>query len=355
MPQTSLVITSIGPVNGSLEELAKVANGQRWRFFLIGDAQSPADFHLSGCEFYSLDRQRALDLRYARVCPVRHYARKNIGYLVAWRDGAEVILETDDDNRPLAEFAQIAPRQVCAPMLRGAGWVNVYRYSSDLTIWPRGLPLVEIHRPLPELPTPALADCPIQQSLCDADPDVDAICRLIFGGHRPLADAPGSDQSHDHKGVAGTECAVHFRNRPAMALGAGSWCPINTQNTAWYRDAFPLLYLPACCNNRLTDIWRGLVAQRIAWAHGWAILFRGPSMVQARNTHDLMKDFADEVPLHLENPRIVELLERAKLAPEHAAIGDNLRVCYEALVSAGILDAGEMELLEAWLGDVATF
>ena len=35
--------------------------------------------------------------------PLYNYSRKNIGYLLAMRDGAEVIVETDDDNRPLED------------------------------------------------------------------------------------------------------------------------------------------------------------------------------------------------------------------------------------------------------------
>ena len=55
---------------------------------------------------------------------------------------------------------------------------------------------------------------------------------------------------------------------------------------------YPLLYLPAYCSFRMTDIWRSFVAQRIAWENGWRLLFHGPTMEQERNVHDLMKDFA---------------------------------------------------------------
>jgi len=46
-----------------------------------------------------------------------------------------------------------------------AGWLNVYRYFSEVNIWPRGLPLDMIQRAVPEfeqLPKKRV-DCPIQQ------------------------------------------------------------------------------------------------------------------------------------------------------------------------------------------------
>ena len=101
--------------------------------------------------------------------------------------------------------------------------MNVYRYYSDLSIWPRGLPLDAVQRPAPALGAPSESDCPIQQGLADDNPDVDAVYRLLM----PLP--------------------VQFRRGIQVALGAGTWCPFNSQNTTWFRESFPLLYLPAYC------------------------------------------------------------------------------------------------------------
>jgi hypothetical protein len=326
--RTALVVTSIAAPNGTLRHLAEVSLNRSWRFYLIGDERSPRDFALRGCEFYSLERQRRTGLRFAEACPVRHYARKNIGYLLALREGAEVIVETDDDNVPLPKFAGDRRRMATAPRLEKAGWLNVYRYYSDLSIWPRGLPLDAVQRPAPALGAPSEVDCPIQQGLADDNPDVDAVYRLLM----PLP--------------------VQFRRGIQVALGAGTWCPFNSQNTTWFREAFPLLYLPAYCSFRMTDIWRSLVAQRIAWEYGWSVLFHEASVRQDRNEHDLMKDFAEEVPGYLQNRRIAALLEGLSLSSAGEAMGENLRVCYEALVREGIVGQQELTLLSAWLEDL---
>jgi hypothetical protein len=331
MSRPKVVVTSISPPNAILGAIAEGAAKGGFDFTVIGDLKSPTDFQLDGCDFYSVDRQLETELRFAELCPTRHYARKNIGYLLAIRDGAPLILETDDDNYPRDGFWSERQRNVSAPALADAGWVNVYRYFTDAPIWPRGLPLDEIQtapRAFESLDAIESA-CPIQQGLADENPDVDAIYRLAF----PLPQ--------------------NFRTDRRVALGPGSWCPFNSQNTAWWPEVYPLLYLPAYCSFRMTDIWRSFVAQRIAWANGWSILFHEPNVWQERNDHSLMRDFADEVPGYLNNRAMCEELAALELEAGVDAIPANLRRCYAMLVARGWVGEGELGLLDAWLADLA--
>ena len=75
-------------------------------------------------------------------------------------------------------------------------------------------------------------------------------------------------------------------------------------------------------------------------------------MLQERNEHDLMKDFADEVPGYLNNAAIAQVLADLNLASGILAIPNNTRVCYQALVRLGVLDENELRLVDAWLKDV---
>jgi hypothetical protein len=328
--KTALVVTSIAPPNTALRALAEGCGNQGFSFLVVGDEASPKTFELEGCRFYSLAEQRELGLRFAVECPARHYARKNIGYLVAMREGAEVIIETDDDNHPVQEFWAKRSRLQSVRGVKQAGWVNVYRYFTDANIWPRGLPLDRIQGGAPpfESLTQEESDCPIQQGLADENPDVDAIYRLAL----PLPQS--------------------FRKDRRVAFGRGSWSPFNSQNTSWWRDAFPLLYLPAHCSFRMTDIWRSFVAQRIAWEQGWRILFHEPTVWQERNEHNLMRDFKDEVSGYLNNSAICEALGKLSIRPGREQLKDNLRLCYEELVRMGLVGAEELTLLEAWIADL---
>ena len=328
----AVVVTTISPPNAVLRELANGCVEHGLAFHIAGDAKSPADFALDGCDYLSLDAQMESGFQYARAAPTGHYCRKNIAYLAAILAGAEFILETDDDNYPLPAFFEPLPEKVQAPALEGASWTNIYAYYSDQPVWPRGYPLDEVRRPPPELPATATQVlAPIQQALADDNPDVDAVFRLTRD--LPIRFASGKRR---------------------VALGRGSWCPTNSQATVHYHRAFPLLYLPAHCSFRMTDIWRGLIAQRIGWECGWHTLFRETTVRQQRNEHDLMRDFADEIPGYLHNNAIARILEALPLTPGEGAIAENLRRCYAAMVEAGHVEQAELPLLDIWLDDLAT-
>ena len=326
----AVVVTSIDKPNSMLQSLAHGCRQHGYQFIVIGDEASPPMFELEGCDFFGLPAQRELGLKFAAACPTRHYARKNIGYLVAMRAGATMLIETDDDNTPYEPFWNQRNRAQNVRMISEPGWVNVYRYFTDERIWPRGLPLDSVNNAgtaFENLPATDV-DCPIQQGLSDEDPDVDAIYRLLL----PLP--------------------ISFRKDRRVALKKGTWSPFNSQNTTWWRDAFALMYLPAYCSFRMTDIWRSFIAQRIAWANDWSILFHEPTGRQERNEHNLMKDFKDEVPGYLNNRAICEALERLTLRSGIENIGENLSICYEELVKMEIVDKKELGLLQAWLADI---
>ena len=327
----AVVVTSISAPNPVLRELASQSKARGLNFYVIGDVPSPADFSIEGCEFYGLDRQRATGLKTAELLPTRHYARKNIGYLLAMRTQPKWLLETDDDNLPAEGFWAAREEKQRVRSLSASGWANVYAYFSEANIWPRGLPLDAIQAPQPAydaLPE-VESDCPIQQGLADGNPDVDAIYRLVL----PLP--------------------IYFLPDRKVAFGAGAWSPFNSQNTAWFPKAYPLLYLPSYCSFRMTDIWRSFVAQRIAWENGWSVLYKSPDIYQDRNEHSLMRDFADEVPGYLHNRAIGSRLEELKLEAGPENIAENLIRCYQALVLIGVIGAEEMPLVRAWVEDVA--
>ena len=327
----AVIITSINHPNEAIIEIARKAEEYPFDFIVIGDRKSPKDFQVDNCFFYSLDEQLKSDFDFARKCPIGHYARKNIGYLVAISRNSSFILETDDDNIPRAEFWQPRSSHLSLPQITQKGWVNVYKYFSDSLVWPRGLPLNAINSEVPPLSSLPVQDvfCPIQQGLADENPDVDAIYRLIL----PLP--------------------LNFSKNIQVALGDGVWCPFNSQNTTWFPDAYPLLYLPAYCSFRMTDIWRSFVAQSIGWANGWSILFHEPTVYQKRNEHNLMKDFEDEVIGYVNNDKIRDLLSSLKLEPGLENIPSNMMICYEQLVSLGVIGSEEIELLQAWLDDLS--
>lgn len=327
---TALVITSISTPNEVLRTFAEGCAKHNTEFILIGDSKSPKDFSLPGCRFYSLEEQRTLPFTFAKICPERHYARKNIGYLLAAKNGALQIIESDDDNFPRENFWKDRSVKQQAYNIQNEGWLNVYAHYSNGFIWPRGYPLEHLQKEVKPLNTFQQNEihAPIQQGLADKNPDIDAVFRLT--------------QSLPYS----------FTEKHKIGLGKNTWCPYNSQNTTHFKEAFPLLYLPAYCSFRMTDIWRSFVAQRIAWENNWHILFEEATVWQERNQHNLLRDFEEEIPGYLNNAKIADTLGKLTLKSGTENLGDNLISCYQALIDLKLVGEQEMPLLKAWLADL---
>ena len=332
MPSLVCVLTTIQPPTDCVRGLIETLSPLSATTIVIGDRKGPSDFDLPGTEFHRFVDQPALPLRLAKIVPAAHYARKNIGYLLAIRQRAECIYETDDDNAPLPHWTPREER-VDAVAVDARPWFNVYRLFTDELIWPRGFPLDKITDPATYRHAAGVSTtirAPIQQGLANGAPDVDAVWRLVL--------------DHPVDFVAG---------RPSVLLPRGTYCPFNSQTTWWWPAAYPLLYLPSFCSFRMTDIWRSFVAQRCLWELDCGLVFHAAEAYQLRNPHNLIRDFKDEVPGYLENDRICQVLNDCKLTAGEPHVGANLRVCYEALIAAKIISADEMPLVDAWLADLA--
>lgn len=321
------VITTIQAPTPAVRELAARLAAMNSGLVIVGDKKGPKDYDLPNTHFLSLADQLSTKFKLARSLPVGHYARKNVGYLEAILRGAECLYETDDDNAPMPSWT-VREEFVDAAIVLDQGWVNVYRCFSDQMIWPRGLPLDCLAAsPAPEIRmdhSPRRVRAPIQQGLANGSPDVDAIWRLVM------------DRPFD------------FDQGPSVLLGVGSWCPFNSQSTWWWKEAFPLLYLPSYCSFRMTDIWRSFIAQRCLWELGLGLVFHGPEVLQDRNEHNLMRDFNDEIPGYQRNRELAQVLDGTALDSGSGAVTTNLRRCYEALVAHDFFVKAELDLVSDW-------
>lgn len=327
-------ITTIQEPTQCVEDLVKRLADSSAKLVVAGDKKGPRTFSSTSTnwpvEFLSLDQQNAAGFSITENLPTGHYARKNVAYLHAMKLGATCIYETDDDNAPNSHWAVREETVNGTQTVQGAQsqWVNVYKYFTGENIWPRGLPLDEIMKPLPALDASnSSIRAPIQQGLVNGSPDVDAIWRLVM------------DRPFD------------FENKPSVYLPPGNWCPFNTQSTWWWPIAYPLMYVPSYCSFRMCDIWKSFVAQRCLWAMDLGVVFHSPEVDQDRNEHNLQTDFDHEVPGYTQNRQIAEILDRVELDSADSAVSANLIRCYEALIAKEIFPHKELGLIKAWVSD----
>jgi hypothetical protein len=105
------------------------------------------------------------------------------------------------------------------------------------------------------------------------------------------------------------------------ALARGTWCPFNSQNTAFDVKTLPAMYLVVMHDvyrghriGRFDDIWMSYFLRAIADQLGDSVLYGPPLVVQDRNPHNFTRDLAEELGGYLLTEKLVEYLRNFKTA-----------------------------------------
>jgi hypothetical protein len=321
----SIVITTIFPPTLAVERFSKIPD---YQLIVVADKKTPIEWHCDNVDFLSLEYQENMDFSLAKKIPWNHYSRKMCGYLKAIQNGADFIIDTDDDNIPKDNWAFPTGKKNYECTRENEGFVNIYQLYTKQKIWPRGLPLNLISKNFDLQNNLLLKECTvgIWQGLADEDPDVDALYRLT-------SDEP-----------------CYFHSREPLVLGKGTISPFNTQNTMIRKELFTLMYLPTYVTFRFTDILRSLIAQPIMWLYDFQLGFINATVVQKRNPHDYMKDFLSEIPMYQHGEKVIELVSGS--ISKGQSMESNLYNAYRSLLKAKIVCNHEMNTLESWLGDL---
>ena len=72
-------------------------------FIIIGDQKS-LKFYIKICKIFNIKEQKKLNFNYTKICISNSYVRKNIGYLIAIKNGANLIVESDDNYQKTIFF-----------------------------------------------------------------------------------------------------------------------------------------------------------------------------------------------------------------------------------------------------------
>lgn len=336
---TTVVLTTINPPNPKIGKWAELSENN---VIVVGDNKTPNDWKHKGCDFISIGTQKEGEFEISKCLLENHYTRKNIGYLYALKNGASMILDTDDDNFPYLEKWTELMRGEKEPLYledqRDLTYKNVYTHFSESNIpfWPRGFPLNKLTlensliTPNELVPAKENSALGLWQCMVDGDPDIDAIHRLIF------------------------KKTPTFVQKSPILFGKNNLCSFNSQNTLWMRKSiFPLLYLPATVSFRFTDILRSYVAQIILDRAEISFGFYPSTSYQERNDHNLMLDFESETSMYQRTEEIVTTLDGA--VRQNVSIGDNLINAYSSLLNIDVVDPLELKVIDCWLADMAQF
>lgn len=287
--KTTIVTTTI---NIPVLLKAYAENAHAWGhdidFVVIGDRKSPpetADFCKTvpyfPCEYLDIPaQQKYLDRFPALWTHLRFDSiqRRNIGILLAYERGADVIITIDDDNFVMGQdFVGVHGRVGQTLELRSfgstSGWFNVCSFlqvDDGQKFYHRGYPQKIRWTEQSHFTASAKISrrIVINAGLWLDNPDIDALTRME---RQPVV--------RD----------VSLPDDENFTLQPGTWSPFNSQNTAIMRDAVPAYFLSPYIG-RYDDIWASYLIDRIADHMNDAISFGRPLVRQDRNPHNLWKD-----------------------------------------------------------------
>jgi hypothetical protein len=288
-------------VIAALEENRRLFRHDAVQYVVVSDKKTPdtaADYCRSlrdegvACEYLDLGSQDAFLEKSPALkayLPYNSFARRNIGDLWAYLEGAEIIIRIDDDNFPVAEHdffgghKIVGSTQEFRTVASSNGWFNCCQLldARKREFYPRGFPYPQRWQPHELQWSVTKRRVLLNAGLWSGEPDVDAVTRLC----EPVQ-------------VTG----LKPQGGPLL-LEKATWCPINTQNTAFHRDLIPAAFVSPGVG-RYDDIFSGYLLRCLMDHFGDGVCYGLPIVHQDRNDHNLWNDlklemFGNEYTPHL--------------------------------------------------------
>lgn len=287
---------------------------------IIGDLKTPdkivpfiEEVNKSGFSikyFDVLSQEKWLDRfpDFKKIVPYNSDNRRNVGYLMAVENGAEIIILVDDDNYPTNDVDYLKEHSIVGQNIEfdaisdESKWFNIcsmIEFNPKRKVYPRGYPYAKRFLDGKIKLTKKTGRVIINEGLWTCDPDIDSITRL----------------TEDVKGVEVFS--------ESIILDIGTFSPINSQNTAFYRDALPCAYFVLMGGNinglvieRYGDIWFGYFAKKVIDHMGGFVRFGSPVALHKRNSHNILKDLKQEFWAIQFSEYLVEFIENVILTSE---------------------------------------
>lgn len=291
-------------------------------FVIIGDLKTPNKINeylrkilKSGyqIDYWDVSRQKKWLGKFPKLdnlIPYNSIQRRNLGYLIAYENGADVIVTIDDDNFAISgnDFLKghslVGETSSFLAVKSSTNWFNpcdLLKLKSSRRIYHRGFPYSKRWKNEKYSYRERKDRVVVNAGLWLGNPDVDAITHL----EEPI-EVIGWNNNFTKKYVA---------------LANDTHSPFNTQNMAFFKEILPLAYLPIMGDSidgmridRYDDIWSSYFAQKIINHLGDLITFGQPLVRQDRNPHDYLRDLTGELPGMLITNKLIQTLERIELS-----------------------------------------
>ena len=286
-----------------------------------------------------LQKKLSKHVPFVNMIPWNSFFRKNIGYIIAIVSNPLAIWDMDDDNviSTLSDFISfIEKKNTFITFFKATGIdkvINPFPLFLNLSnfeySWPRGLPIENIKRSnVFTEKSKTLKNPLIIQSLANNDPDVDAIFRLT----KPLN--------------------ITFRKNRALVLSYNQYSPLNAQSCIYFNHSFITMFLPMTVHGRVSDIWRGYIAESLLHKYiDGEIIITSPLVNQNRNSHNYLADYMSEKNLYEQSNEFVKALDEfgKKISSTNYSIYSSMEMTYKFLYDRGYVEAKDVINVVTWI------
>ena len=245
-------------INSPTEATIKFSQMKDWTLIVVGDLKTPHDeYEKINCIYLTPEYQEQQYKELSDSIGWRCIQRRNIGFVEAYRRGADIVATVDDDNIPYDDWGTnlLVGKKVKVDCYKAKNGVfDPLSVTNISHLWHRGYP-VELLKTKNDVEYCGKVEREVlvQADLWDGDPDVDAICRIT--------------QSPIEK-ITVTE--------PFCSVNTG---PFNSQNTFIHRKVLPY-YMVLPYTGRMDDIWAAYIIQH---EFPESVVFCPPTVYQERN------------------------------------------------------------------------
>lgn len=244
---------------------------------------------------------------YASLIPNRCHAETSFGFLVAYEENADVVLEVDDDVHITKDFVKDHIENFTSEngvTVHSEGrWYNTMEnlvLNVDFPIYPRGHPYSAEARKENYSWKEKGSECVLNMGLWLRRPDLGALTIVHHGGL-------------DGKCcIKSTAC-----KREKVIVGEGTYfavCSMNTSFKTRVIPAFYQLYMNTLGVDRFDDIWSGIFLKKITDHLGEKTCLGKPLGVHIKRSRDAFEDLRKELEGMAINEKLWQVVDETELS-----------------------------------------
>ena len=250
--------------------MKKFSQMKDWQLIVVGDKKTPhEEYENLNCIYLSPEKQEEIAKDLSDAIGWNCIMRRNIGFVYAYRLGADIVATVDDDNIPYDKWGQdvLVGKDVEVDLWHSQnGYFDPLSVTNRDDLWHRGYPLEHVPTKNNVVYKGKTIRTPlVQADLWDGDPDIDAMCRL---SKKP--------------------CVKYNISRPYTS---NQLAPFNSQNTFLHRSIIPY-YMVLPHVGRMDDIWGAYIIQK---KFPNSVIYNKATVYQDRNEQDLITNLEKEI------------------------------------------------------------